>query len=108
VKLVFVSSPLRGDIEANVSLARKYCRYAIDRGCSCFAPHLFFTQMLDDYVTSERTAGIECGMEWLRHADEIWVFAKDETCCSAGMKKEVELARELNKPIVFVDPETVG
>ena len=31
--IVYVCSPYSGDIEANILNARRYCRFAVDRGC---------------------------------------------------------------------------
>ena len=107
MKLIFGSSPLRGGMQGNIEKARKYAKYIIDTGNSPVMPHLFFTQMLDDYVTNERTAGIACGMKWLEKSDEVWIFAKDLKSCSDGMKAEYDYAVKLNKPVRFINPETV-
>lgn len=104
MKLVFGSSPLRGDVAGNVEKARKYAKYIIDTGNSPVMPHLFFTQMLDDYITSERTAGIACGMKWLEKSDEVWFFTEKREDMSEGMKAEYDLAVKLNKVIRFVNP----
>jgi len=101
MKLVFVSSPLRGDVKANQARAMKFCKFACEQGCSPLAPHLFFTQFLDDYLVSERTLGLEAGLEWLRRADEVWVFS--EHGVSEGMQKELDLANALGKPVIFFD-----
>lgn len=107
MKLIFGSSPLRGDIDKNTEIARRYAKYIMDAGHSPVMPHLFFTQILDDGVDSERSAGIACGMEWLRRSDEVWIFAKDASGCSAGMKAEYDLAVQLGKPVVFIDPGSI-
>jgi hypothetical protein len=107
MKLIFGSSPLRGDISGNTEKARKYAKYIIDSGNSPVMPHLFFTQMLDDYLTDERTAGIACGMKWLEKSDEAWFFAKKPEACTEGMLAEYDYAIKLNKPVRFIDPETI-
>ncbi len=40
--LVYICSPYSGDVKANVKAARKYCRYAVDKGYMPIAPHLLF------------------------------------------------------------------
>ena len=40
--LVYVCSPLSGDMERNAENARRYCRFAVDSGCIPLAPHLYF------------------------------------------------------------------
>jgi len=108
MKLIFASSPLRGDIVRNVNNARLFAKFVCDAGHSPVMPHLMFTQFLDDYIDNDRTMGIECGMKYLEKADEVWVFAEDEGKCSAGMKAEVDYARKLGKPLTFIDPSTVS
>ena len=108
MKLIFGSSPLRGDIDGNVRKARAYAKYIIDSGNSPVLPHLFFTQMLDDYLTGERTAGIACGMKWLEKSDEVWFFANGIDEFSEGMKAEYDLAVKLNKVIRFIDPAEIS
>ena len=42
--LIYVCSPLSGDIAANQENARRYCRFAVDSGYIPLAPHLYFPQ----------------------------------------------------------------
>lgn len=44
--LVYVCSPLSGDVERNAENARRYCRFAVDSGCIPLAPHLYFPQFI--------------------------------------------------------------
>lgn len=97
-KRVFVCSPYAGDTAANVEKAKRYCRFAIDRGYAPFAPHLFYPQMLEDTRSEDRNFGILCGLSWLETCCEIWVFGETLT---AGMEKEVDSARKLNIPVVY-------
>ena len=48
----------RGDIERNTESARQYCRIVLDTGKIPIAPHLYFTQFLDDNDPSERRIGM--------------------------------------------------
>ena len=41
--LIFVCSPYRGDVNAHVKCAHRYCRYVVKQGGIPFAPHLLFT-----------------------------------------------------------------
>ena len=52
--LIFVCSPYWGDVNAHVKCAHRYCRYVVKQGGIPFAPHLLFTQFLDDSKASER------------------------------------------------------
>lgn len=42
--VVYICSPLAGDVERNQEKARTYCRFAVDSGCIPIAPHIYFTQ----------------------------------------------------------------
>lgn len=101
LKLVFVSSPLSGDIELNQAKARKYCEFVCDAGNTPVAPHLLFTQFLDDDVQDERWLGIRCGMKLLEKCDEIWVFVGDGV--SEGMAKEIVFDEDHRMPIGYFD-----
>lgn len=107
-KRIFVCSPLAGAIGSNTQLAKELCKAVVDAGHAAFAPHVFYQQIgLDETSQSDRQAGIECGIAWLRVADEIWVFAEERSQCSTGMLKEVELseALPLAPKLVFMPTE---
>ena len=55
---IFVCSPLRGDVQANQALARQLCLAVVNDGHAPFAPHLHYTQFLDDTVDNENTLGL--------------------------------------------------
>jgi hypothetical protein len=94
--LVYVCSPYRGDTEYNARRARSYCRFAISRNATPIAPHLHFTQFLDDNVNRERRIGISCGIEVLKRCDQLWCFG---AVISEGMKAEIQAAQRLGIPI---------
>ena len=52
--IVYICSPFSGDVETNVANARRYSRYAVDKGYIPIAPHLLFPQFLDDENPEER------------------------------------------------------
>lgn len=99
--LIFICSPYRGDVEANTQKARSYCRFAIRRGgrtsapCIPFAPHLLFTQFLDDSMAREREEGMAMGLSMLALCDELWAFGSP----TAGMAAEIAEAERLNIPV---------
>lgn len=104
MKKVYICSPLRGDIEANIARARDYCREAIlFHNVIPIAPHIYFTEFLDDRVKAERSLGMKGGIELLRYCDELWVFGATHT---EGMNEEIKLAKALNIPIFNIaNPE---
>ena len=78
---------------AKAEKAQTACRLAIDAGYLPLAPHLYFTQMLNDDQLFERFLGMAYGSLWLDEADEMLVIGTE---LSDGMKQELEYARKKN------------
>ncbi len=95
MKTVYICSPLRDNIERNIKAAKQYCREVVMERVIPIAPHVYFTQFLDDTATKERTAGMAMGMEMLRHCDEMWVYGEP----TEGMQAEIAEAERLGVPI---------
>ena len=55
---VFICSPYAGDIKTNVDKAKRYLRFAVDKGAIPFAPHLLYPQVMDDHDPDERKLGL--------------------------------------------------
>lgn len=89
--LIFVCSPYRGDVEANKENARRYCRHVYEHGGIPFAPHLLFTQFLDDDDPAQRDAGLHLGLAMLSRCDELWAFGTP----TEGMTLEIQEAEQL-------------
>jgi hypothetical protein len=101
--MVFICSPYAGDIEHNTIKAKEYCRYAaMIHDEIPFAPHLLFTQFLDEFLPEEREQGISMGLDVLTYCSELWIFGN---YVSKGMERELELARSLNKKIRWFDDD---
>ncbi len=83
---VVIESPYAGDVFANAAFARNVCRWAVERGYSPYASHLFFTQFLDDAKPDERTAGMQAGFAWGALAEEVWFCLPDGKALSSGMQ----------------------
>ena len=98
-KFVYICSPCRGDYEANLQKARNYCLEAMTAWPDVIpiAPHVYFTQFLEDTIPTERSLGLAAGIALLDMCDEIWVFGLDNP--SEGMKGEIEYAKEHEIPI---------
>lgn len=101
MKRVFICSPLRADTdegyEANKVKARKYCEFAVNMGCNPFAPHIFYTQFLDDRNPAHREAGIAMGLIELESCTELWYFDPP----TSGMKMEIDKATNLGIRVIF-------
>ena len=96
--VVYICSPLSGDIDSNQEAARRYCRYAVDSGYVPIAPHLLFPQFMDDNNKKERDLAIFMDIVLLTKCAELWVFGET---ISNGMSIEIEKAKRKNKPIRF-------
>lgn len=104
MKLVYICSPLAGDIENNLRFARAACRYAADQGCAPIAVHLLYPQILNDAVPAEREAGIRMGLRVLASCEELWVCGNR---ISHGMRCEIAEAERLGIPIRTVSAEQI-
>jgi len=98
-KVVFISHPLKGNVEGNKNKIKEICRELIlDGEVVPLATHLLFPTFLDDGIHEERRIGMNGTLELLKRSDEVWVYGDK---ISEGMKEEIELAKEINMPIVF-------
>lgn len=98
--LVYICSPYAGDVERNCENARRYSRFAVDRGAIPFAPHLLFPQFMSE--NTERALALFMGNVLLGKCDEIWVFGEKP---SAGMNAEIERAGWMKKKIRYFTAE---
>lgn len=106
-EIVYVCSPLKGDIKKNIANAKLYCRFVYEKGFIPYAPHLFFTQFMDDAKENERSDAIKMGLHMLKCATELWVFV--DNGISFGMAREIEQAGRENMPVrYFINLEEVG
>ena len=99
--LIFICSPYRGDVEANKENARNYSRFAFEQGGIPFAPHLLFTQFLNDDVPEERDTGLCLGLELLARCNALWAFGTP----TMGMAMEIQEAKRLGIPVCRFDTD---
>lgn len=99
--VVYVCSPLTGDVERNTANAKRYCRFAVE-GCIPIAPHLYFPQFMDDNIISERNLALYMDIILLSKCAELWVFGD---YISKGMSMEIAKAKKKNQPVRYF---TVG
>ena len=97
-KLIYICSPCRGNdgnYEHNIEMAQYYCRTVMHMFPNLLpiAPHVYFTQFLDDSDPCERRMGMDAGMELLEQCSEVWVFGSR---FSAGMQAEIRRAKWKN------------
>lgn len=91
--IVYVCSPFSGNVEENTANARKYCRFAVERGYIPIAPHLLYPQFLNDNDPVERELGLHFGNVLMSHCTEVWVFCET---ISTGMDAEIRRAKRKN------------
>ncbi|WP_415519328.1 MAG: hypothetical protein ACEB74_02220 [Desulfovibrio aminophilus] len=100
MKRIFVCSPFAGDITRNVKVAEALCRQVMRSGHAPFAPHLLYPTFTDDSVPEQREMGIACGLAFMECCDEVWAFIGNGI--SSGMRRELDHAGQLGKPIIEI------
>lgn len=96
MKKIYVCSSLKRDIEK----AKDYARFiAKECGAVPIAPHIYFTQFLDDTLPEDRAFGTMAGLMLLSDCDELWYFGDS---VSKGMVREIIAAKEQNIPVRYV------
>ena len=96
--VVYICSPLSGDLEGNQEKAARYCRFAVDAGYIPIAPHLYFPRFMDDANPRERDLALFMDIVLLTKCAELWVFGDT---ISKGMSIEIEKARRKGQPIRY-------
>lgn len=96
--MIYVCSPYRGDVVKNVEFARFCCHKVVEKGLTPMAPHLYFTQFLDDGEPNERALGLKLALCWLDLCEEVWVFG---STISDGMAQEIAYAGRCGKPVKY-------
>ncbi len=96
--LVYICSPLSGDVPGNMEKARKFCRFALEKGQIPLAPHLMFPQFVNDDVSTERELALFMDIVLLGKCSELWVFGDK---VSAGMQTEIEVAKKRRQKIRY-------
>lgn len=103
-KMVYIASPLAGDVEANVRFARDACRYAVEQGATPVASHLLYPQFLRDDDLAERELGTQMGLQLLGVCKEQWICGDR---ISEGMEAEIVEAKRLGILQRFVSREEI-
>jgi len=91
MKVIFVCSPFQGKRE-NIEKAKRYCRMLVDMGYIPIAPHVYFSQFMDDNNPVDRRKALEMNKKLLDFCDELWVFGNEIT---EGMREEIEYFKKV-------------
>lgn len=100
--IVYICSPYSGNVNHNIEMARKYCRFAVDKHYLPIAPHLLFTQFMDDTIPEERETAIFMNFVLMSKCVEMWVFGD---VISKGMQAEINRAKRKNMMIRYFTEE---
>ena len=84
-------------LEFNKSVARHFCKAIVDEGKVPVAPHLSYTQFLDDDFQDDRARGLDLGILELRHSQEFLLVIIDGII-SEGMQNEIQEVSRLGIP----------
>lgn len=104
MKLVYIASPLRGDYKENIFKAVLYCKWAISMKVIPLAPHIIFTQFLDDKDEIQREYAITLSLDLLSKCDEVWFMG---SIITEGMMRELKQALKLHKKIKFINDSQI-
>lgn len=96
--IVYICSPYSGNVEQNTAKARQYCRHAVDNHRIPIAPHLLFSQFMDDGDPDDRDLALFMGIALMSKCAELWVFGPD---ASEGMQAEINYAVTRGKKIRY-------
>lgn len=100
--IVYICSPYSGNVNRNIEMARKYSRFAVDKHYLPIAPHLLFTQFMNDEISEERETAIFMNFVLMSKCAEIWVFGD---VISKGMQSEINRAKRKNMKIRYFTEE---
>jgi len=84
--------------------ARRYSRFAVEKGYLPITPHLLYPQFLNDALQSERDLGMFFGIVLMSKCSEVWVFGEK---ISAGMKTEISRAEFKGYPVRYFSRECI-
>ena len=100
--IVYVCSPYSGDTEENQKKARRYSRYAVDRGYIPIAPDLLLPQYMKE--ETERELAMFMDLAILSKCAELWVFGDR---ISTGMKAEIARAKHKGMKVRYIAEEEI-
>ena len=100
--LVYICSPLSGDVAGNTERARKFCRFALEKGQIPLAPHLMFPQFMDDDNPEERELALFMDIILLGKCSEVWVLGNT---VSEGMAEEIAVATKRRQPVRYFNSD---
>lgn len=108
MKIVYICHPVSGDVMGNIEKIMKIIRdINLSRSDVVpFAPYLGDLLSLDDNKPEERDRGILNDIAILKSGivSELWIYGPK---ISGGMRAEIDLAMDLEIPVVVMDPSMI-
>ena len=101
MKLVYISHPVSGDVQANLSNAGKWIKWASRlQGIVPIAPYFQSVVAFSEHDPDEREEGFQHGLKVLQYCQEMWVCGG---VISRGMQREIDAALGWNTPVVYLE-----
>jgi len=103
--IVYIACPFSDSPDENMVKARRYCRFAIDKGAIPVCPVIYLPQFMSEETERDLAARID--NIFLCRCAEVWVMGGE---ISPGMQDEIALAKERQKRIRYFNEnlEEVG
>ena len=96
-KMAFIASPYgSGDLYENLRIARAMCRLAAEEGYVPFAPHLFYTQFMDDHDETDRQEGMSSAGFFIDNCEAFYFYAPG-LASSEGVMREFKRAEGVGR-----------
>ncbi|KGP76423.1 hypothetical protein JT05_00305 [Desulfosporosinus sp. Tol-M] len=96
--LVYICCPYRNDPVGNSEKARKFCRFAVDRGYIPLCTILHFPQFMSDTDPEERELALFMDIVLMGKCQEVWVLGDTIT---EGMSRELHKAERRRQPVRY-------
>ena len=94
-RTLYIASPCRGDVEANMAVAREIAGYFAREGYTPIGSHLVLAGVLNDEDPADRAVALEVGLHMVTICDLLFAFCPEGETPSEGVMGEVALARRL-------------
>ena len=84
----------KGSRDTDLEFAKVYSMAVIEEGSIPICPRLFFDQIINEDVETQKESGRMMGLELLKGCDELRIFSR----ITEEMKEEIILAEEMGIP----------
>lgn len=102
-KLIYISAPLRGDIDKNIAFAKEKAREVFLEGNIPVCPHLMFPPIADPRNPVEDKAAMGMCLKLVERCSELRAYGP---VWSEGMWQEIRYAEKLKIPVLTDQKET--